>query len=56
MINNVCYKFDQYSVIELPWLTYDGQYGVGLLKSAKETLATEYSSQQYAGKFYRNGA
>lgn len=56
MINNVSYRFDQDSVIELPWLTYDGRYGVGLLRSAKETLATEYSSQQYAGKFYRNGA
>jgi HK97 family phage portal protein len=55
-INNVRYRFDQDSVIELPWLTYDGQNGVGLLRSAKETLSTEYSSQQYAGKFYRNGA
>jgi HK97 family phage portal protein len=55
-IGNVRYRFDQDSVIELPWLTYDGRQGVGLLSSAKETLATEYSSQQYAGKFYRNGA
>ncbi len=50
------WQFSEDSIIELPWLTYDGRTGVGLLKSASETLSTDYASQQYAGKFYRNGA
>lgn len=55
-INGKLWSFNQDSIIELPWLTYDGKGGVGLLKSAKETLSTDYAAQQYAGKFYRNGA
>jgi HK97 family phage portal protein len=55
-INGKLWSFHQDSIIELPWLTYDGKTGVGLLSSMKETLSTDYAEQQYAGKFYANGA
>jgi HK97 family phage portal protein len=55
-INGKTWSFSEDSIIELPWLTYDGKTGVGLLSSAKETLSTDYASQQYSGKFYKNGA
>lgn len=36
--------------------SYDGIHGRGMLDLARETIATDGMSQQYAKKFYQNGA
>lgn len=55
-INGKMAKFSPDEMLQVMWTSYDGRVGVGLLTSAKETLATDNAAQQYAGKFYRNGA
>lgn len=49
-------KFHEDELLHIYFENGDGKRGMGMLDMARQAIATDISSQKYAGKFYKQGA